>query len=814
MKKNKVLFKFNRKIFISIFLFVNIIIIFSSHSDELSIPSNLFYYQPAASVFGAEAIWNNPAALSEFRVSGFQLMADYSDGYFGKSWGAVLNREGMGFAYRKLYRPDGDDFKEYIISVGSPLGQNLNFGISYHSIKNLTFTGNEYSDNNFWDISFSGKLNNKFKWGAVISNLNHTKVNNIKTDREMRYSIAYRPLGNKITLAADMFLSTTTKLSNADYIYHAKAELIPGLYLNGYIDDNNNFELGIRANILKYFTGGRRLSDKNNNHIQSTVFFGAIDQRQPSIIKSPKRRLSVKLSGRPQENPTRAIIGKNQPSFLSMLLNIYRAADDPAIAEMVISFNRLKLGFSQAQELREAILFFKNKDKKITCHISYPNNIAYYIASVCNEILIPPVSQLNLTGLKAELTFYGKTLEKIGIKIELLKIGKYKTATETFTQATSSDENKEQINRLLDNLYHQFVNGIAQGRNLSLDSVKTIIDNGPYTSDEAIQYGLVDGLSYKDEMTANFLTKMPEISYHKYISDTLVNDNWQTVPTLAIISASGEVAFSSNKFSFFNSPTDVTPNLMKKAFQKTRLDPNIKGIIFRIDSPGGVALAGDEIYHEVSKTAREKMVVSSFGNLAASGGYYIAMPASYIFANPSTITGSIGIYGGKADFSGLHDKLNIGKELYVRGKNAGMLTNIRPFSNQEKEKYLSHLNSMYQHFLTLVSENRNLSVDSIDNLGRGQVWTGEEALSNGLVDKLGGIKETLDFTADRLGLKDYRIKIYPQKKTLFNFPGANLFKSFFSIFVKNKNGDNLLKQIIPDESFGLFTRLPYDIVIE
>ncbi|MEW6412679.1 MAG: signal peptide peptidase SppA [Candidatus Zixiibacteriota bacterium] len=793
-------------------IFVGAVATSTVRGERIEIPGGVFYYQPAASVFGSEATWVNPAALARYRVLGFQFMADYYDGNYAKSWGSVLSREALSIGYRTLHNPDGDNYKEYILAGSVPVGRQLSFGASY---RYFTDGPGIYDNRHFWNLGLLYQPDKRFSWAAVFSNLNRGKIDGVRTETEQRYSFAYRPLKDEITLAVDMFLSTKTRLSNADFVYQVEVTPLKGLYLNALIDDDRNFEIGVRANLLQYFVGSRRQSDSDGNHKGSTVFFGATSSRQPSIIEPKAKRLSVSLAGRPSENPPRPIIGKKQTSFLTTLLSIYRAAEDPYVGEMVLALDRLALGFGQAQELREAVKFFRGKGKAVTCHISYPNNIAYYIGSACDRILIPPVSQLNLVGLRAELTFYGGTLEKIGVRADLLRIGDYKSGAEPYTQTAASEENRQQVNRLLDDLFDQFVSGIAEGRAITIDSVKKLIDNGPFTSAQALEYGLVDGLSYRDELNSGVLTKMPEISLRKYVSDTVINDIWGVKPAIAVVVAEGDVAFDGEGVIPFEAESDVTPRKMAGAFTRTRKDQTIKGIIFRINSPGGFALAGEDVYREVERAADDKPMVVSMANVAASGGYYIAMPAKYLFANPASITGSIGIYGGKADLSGLYEKIGMGKELFVRGRFAGMLTTMRPFTPEEREKYFSSMNAMYQHFLELVSDNRNMSVDSVDNLSRGRVWTGREALGNGLVDRAGGIKQAIDFTAERVGLKDYRIEILPDKRPFIILPGISVLGDISRLLGlggarASEPGED--PSILATE--GILARLPFDIEIE
>ncbi|HKK20630.1 MAG TPA: S49 family peptidase, partial [candidate division Zixibacteria bacterium] len=360
----------------------------------------------------------------------------------------------------------------------------------------------------------------------------------------------------------------------------------------------------------------------------------------------------------------------------------------------------------------------------------------------------------------------------------------------------------------------QFVKGIAEGRHITADSVKTIINNGPFTSEEALSDGLVDGLSYYDELRDSLVQPMREIPVSLYVDDTLVNDSWKQVPTIAVVVADGEVSEENSSFSLLAGQSYVTPSKMKMAFAQAMTTPNVAGVVFRVNSPGGLALAGDKIFHDAGKVTEELPFVVSMSNIAASGGYYISMTADRIYANPATLTGSIGIFGGKADFSGFYKKIDLGKELFTRGKYAGMLSTMRPFTEDERDKYFSQLSAMYGHFVDLVSSNRNLPVDSVDNLGQGEEWTGREALVNGLVDSLGGIRESIAFTAHEIGASDYRVRLFPEKRPLFDLPGHSLVNLVASVFARNHSAASLADRIDLDGFEGMFTRVPYDLSIQ
>ncbi|MFZ5981083.1 MAG: S49 family peptidase, partial [Candidatus Zixiibacteriota bacterium] len=414
---------------------------------------------------------------------------------------------------------------------------------------------------------------------------------------------------------------------------------------NACFDSDKNFQIGFRTNLLRYFTGSRSTFNKHGDHQGTTIFAGATAMKQPSIIREPARRLTLGLSGSMSENPPRPFWGHKPTAFATIIVDLYRAAADPSISEMMLDLKGLSLGLGQAQELREAMTYFKSRGKHITCYLTAPNNIGYYIASAADRILIPPVCQLNLVGLRAELSFYAGTLEKLGARVDLMRIGDYKTASERFTQTAASEENREQVNRILDGIYNQFVSGIAEGRCISPDSVRNIIDNGPFTSAEALQYRLVDGLSYRDEVGKTFLSRMPEISFYRYHEDTLLNDDWRRPEVLAVVVADGDIAYDGRSLADFGGGTKATPRLLGQALERAVNTPEVKGIVLRVNSPGGLALAGEDIYRSAQIAADRKPLLVSMANVAASGGYYIAMSAERIYANPGTITGSIGIYG-------------------------------------------------------------------------------------------------------------------------------------------------------------------------
>ncbi len=799
-----------RKIFV-VGLWIASAAVSSSAGDRLPLPGGVFYYQPAGTVFGGEAIWTNPAGIGRYDADGFQVMADYFDGHVLKSRGFLVHRRGIGVAYRTIDGIKDSTIREWVFAVGAKLGAQVEWGGSFQWFKDGPAL---YDGRELWNIGILRRPGGPFSWGIVVGNLNRSKINGVRSETELRYSLGYRPLGDKLTLAADALLSTKTRFKNAEFVYHAEFTPSPGVFVSAYIDSHRNFEIGARVNLLRNFAGIKSGFSRSGKERGTTMFIGTTSVRQPSIISEPKTRLMIPLSAFGGENPVRPIFGKSPAPFSDLILALYRASEDRSVSEVVIVSDRFGYSFAQAQEVRQALKNLKQSGRKIIWFDASPGNLSYYVASVADRIVIPPVSQVNLIGLRAELTFYGGTLEKIGVKADLVRVGEYKSAAEAFTQSSASEENRRQENRLLDNLYAQLVNGIADGRHISSDSVRTLIDHGPYTCEEARTSGLVDALTYQEDLDAQLKPAMRTVGYARYVRDTITTGEWQAPATIAVVVADGEIVGRNDQGMPFSRDNTISVGLMRRAFEQARGNREVKGIVLRIDSPGGDALASDAIHHAIKKTGDETPVVVSMSGVAASGGYYIATPGTRVFASPATITGSIGIFGGKVDMSGLYQRIALGKELYTRGRFSGMLTTTRPFSDEERAKYMDQLKSFYDHFVELAAHRSSLSADSVDRLGRGQVWTGEEAKANGLVDELGGLWESLQYVQKKTGMNRYRIELYPRRRPLFVWPGRNLLSAALHLVIGGKAASDIEDLDSMPTDIRMMARLPYDLDIQ
>jgi protease-4 len=410
------------------------------------------------------------------------------------------------------------------------------------------------------------------------------------------------------------------------------------------------------------------------------------------------------------------------------------------------------VGWGKAEEIRDAITDFRTSGKPVYAYVEFGLNKEYYIATACDKIIVPPPGELFINGLAADVMFFRGSLDKLGIYPDIFQIGKYKSAGDTFTQKQMTDAHREFINSMLDDLYNRYVNAIAQARHKTPDEVRTLIDNAPYGAEKAKEAGLIDDTMYRDDVEKQF-KKM--LNYKD--TDTFIpvrNSEYRDVSPeslglnkgerIAVIYASGEIGSGSSQ----NSPSgdqSIGSDTVAKALNDAAADKTLKAIILRVDSPGGSGLASDIIWHAVEAANQKKPVVVSMSDVAASGGYYISASAAKIIAQPSTITGSIGVVAGKPVVKGFYDWLGISNEYVLRGKTAGMFRETEKFSDEERAKFEDWIKTTYyQDFVPKVAKGRNKDAQYIDSVAQGRVWTGAQARDRGLVDEFGGLDKAIE----------------------------------------------------------------------
>lgn len=459
---------------------------------------------------------------------------------------------------------------------------------------------------------------------------------------------------------------------------------------------------------------------------------------------------------------------------------------------VIFKIGNIGIGWGNLQELRTKLAQFRESDKEMIGYLEGGGNAEYLIASTMDRIVLMPAGSLNLTGLRSEILFYKGLLEKLDIEADMLSMGKFKSGVEPYIRDTMSDSFRESMTGLLNDLYTQMLEKIADGREgITPEKAAELIDQGPFTAHEAREMNLVDDLLYYDELLDTIKKaqdgeveivkpgekkrKMPDMNSFAGMMQlfSMFNPPQRAKrrpadKQLALIYASGPIL--PDLGSSFATMSMITPKSLTKAIQKARSDDSVKAVILRIDSPGGSAVASDLIWREVMLTQREKPVVVSMANVAASGGYYIAMAAGTIVAHPGTLTGSIGVYGGKLNMKGLYNKVGLTKQIITRGQNAGIYSDYGNFTPTERERVQKMMHTIYHDFVDKAAAGRNKTFEEIDKIAQGRVWTGKQAKEIGLIDELGGLNTAISIAKKEAGYTDqdkFYLMVLPEQKTFF-----------------------------------------------
>jgi protease IV len=484
------------------------------------------------------------------------------------------------------------------------------------------------------------------------------------------------------------------------------------------------------------------------------LLWAALRKGEPTIRDNSVLTLRVagSLPDYTPDDPFKKVFGGPDQSLTGLVMQFKKAKVDKRIKAILLDVNLSGVGWGKAEEIRDAITDFRSSGKPVYAYIELGLNKEYYIATACDKIIVPPPGELFINGLAADVMFFRGSLDKLGIYPDIYQIGKYKSAGDMFTQKEMTEAHREYINSMLDDLFNRYVTAIAQARHKTPEEVRALIDNAPYDAIKAKEAGLVDDSLYKDDVekqlkkllgykdTDSFVA-VRGADYRDVSPESLGLNKGERI---AVIYATGDIGSGSSE----NSPSgdqSIGSDTVAKALNDAAADKSIKAVVLRVDSPGGSGLASDIIWHAVEAANQKKPVVVSMGDVAASGGYYISASASRIIAQPSTITGSIGVVAGKPVMRGFYDWLGISNEYVLRGKTSGMFRATEKFSDEERVKFEEWIKTTYyRDFVPKVAKGRNKDTGFIDSVGQGRVWTGSQAKDRSLVDEFGGLDKAID----------------------------------------------------------------------
>ena len=502
------------------------------------------------------------------------------------------------------------------------------------------------------------------------------------------------------------------------------------------------------------------------------IFISILIPKQKEIIVKKNSILKINLDksilDRTSSNPLPSFDGLNISStdnieLKEILDNIDKAKFDKKISGIYLNLSGIKSGMSSVEEIRNKLLDFKTTGKFIYSYSEVYSQLSYYLSSVSDSVFLNPQGIVEFNGFSAGVVFYKDLLEKIGLEIQVIRHGKFKSAVEPYMYNGMSDENREQLEKMLNSMSNVINEGVSQQRNISLKRINEIINNLELNSSKACkQLNFIDDLKYEDEVITFLENKSKNIiDFNDYMNVT--SEKSVSQDKIAIIYATGPINSGKGSYNSIGSETTV------KAIRQANEDEKVKAIVLRVNSPGGSALASDIILRELNLAKQKKKIIVSMGDYAASGGYYISCNADKIIANNTTLTGSIGVFGIVPNTQKLlNEKIGVYIDTVNTHKYSDLGSGNRKLTKYELDVIQNSVEDVYETFITHVSKGRGISTVEVDKIGQGRVWSGVDALEIGLIDEIGGLEDAIESAAELSELEDYRIITLPNKKDEFD----------------------------------------------
>jgi len=707
---------------------------------------------------GVHVLYANAALMNFDRDPGYAVYYDTSSldrGLHSLTLATTGTGLGTGIAYRQVGN-DALDWWTVTSGASIRLAESLAFGTAVH------WQLPDGGDNNFvsWDFGLGWRPSPWLGFGASALNLG-SPAPDFGVVTRYGGGVAVRPFGDTVTMGVDWYGVAPPDTSLENHLQlTARVKPAKGLWLRGFADlpwsDPSAISAG-GAVELRFADLGLGVDARNN--ADGSVGGGGYITTIPKDdqLFQPGRDVAVfELDEAYPYNPRATFFSEGGEGYLTLLRRLHDAAGDPEVRGLVLELEQTPFSFAQIEELRGVIQEARANGKPVVGWLgSNTSNGAYLLATSCDRIYLHPASSLELVGLSAELQFFQGTLELAGVDAQYAKRAEYKSAPEQWTNTRSSGPAREEMNALLDDLYATLVGGIADGRGKTREDVAQLVDKGPFTAAEALANGLVDGLAYPDELERELRSSFPNgFNLKEGYGERPDTSGWEPQHAIAVVVVDGAITSGdSSSGGLFGGGSTGSKTVVKALDQARRADA-VRGVVLRVDSPGGSAFASDEIWHAVERLKEEgKPVIVSMGGYAASGGYYVSAGADTIYALPSTVTGSIGVYSGKFNAEDLFAKLKIQTEYFNRGRNASMYSMAKPFDEVEYAALDRLTGETYAQFKDRVGRGRHLNEAQVEAVARGRVWSGADAKEQGLVDEFGGFFDAVDRARDAAGMK-------------------------------------------------------------
>jgi protease IV len=725
-----------------------------------------------ATVTDAYALEANPAGLaflphSEMRILSTSNLHDEKKA--NASFRVALAwPETLTLAASASWLPQEDGQMRFVPGVGAGLRMGTSaLGVSW----------TEALDGDLWRFGYGVR---PFDWlSASVSALEFEKA---KSMNAIDLGLGIRPWGSdKFTLSTRWryleSLGIKSDEGRLDIESRIDIEPLDGIYISVSSDLHANVFAEFGLAFDKLSIGSALSLNQKSRHDAWMIDLAIHENPRPNLFTTAKvivAELSGDLQSDQSFSPFSLLGGHStdqSPGPLSVFLDSMAESED--IAGLFLKIGRLNIGWAKASELRRSIARLKKNKKRVDCYLFDGSDLGYFVASACDKVMAPPSLILNVDGLTAEASFVSDALADFGIEVDVVAAGKYKSAPEQLAKVGMSPPHREAVTAIIDSLYGALTDAIAQGRKLPPDAIATLIEQGTQTATEALDHKLLDHLAYSDEIETyvRLLYPVPlEFVRPSFARTGMTRPQWGARDRIAVVTIDAQITGGKSNDSPLGRSSGA--QTIVRALEIARLDASIRAVVLRVNSPGGDAFASDLIARSVRKLAEAKPVIASFGDVAASGGYYAAAPAHAIYAEATTITGSIGVFSVDISAEALRHRLGIGVEVIQRGspsQRSSML--LRP-NEAERKRAQREVKAIYNQFIKVVADGRGLKPEEVHEIAQGRVWTGEAAVKLRLVDKLGGLADAIRRAKSEAGLpSDQRLEVVQLPR-----PSSNLLK--------------------------------------
>lgn len=701
---------------------------------------------------GLHTFWSNPALLNFDRDGTAGLYTSWG-GDGSSQLAAAAAGGGLGLAAVRNANTEDDASWTFRGAASMRADDTASLGVAVNRTGDLTT----------WDFGLGLRPRPWLGIGATARELGGADDGVAGT---LGVGAAWRPLGDRVTAGVDWLgegvpgarahrLEASLRMRPARGTW-VRAWAAQGLTDTG--DQRVGASLELRAGDMAWGGHGGVDGTARGGAWVTTV------RGDDQLMRAHNEVARFALDGNDAYLPVGGLFGDAEEGWIGFLRRVRDASQDGAVRGLVLDIDVAPPSLAHVEELRGIVQTARDAGKPVVAYLREDTgNAAYLLAAGCDRVYLHPAGGLDLVGLQAEVQYLRGAMDMVGVGAQYAKRGQYKSAPEAYTETRSTDPARAQMDALLDDLYAQLVDGIARGRGKNPDEVKALVDGGPYTAAEAVAKGLVDGVAYPDELEARMAEVFPKD--HDVVDDYASErdgSGWAPSQVIAIVVVDGVIASGTSSPGGFLSGASTGADTIVAMLDEAREADAVKAVVLRVDSPGGSAFASDAIWRAVARVREAgKPVVVSMGAYAASGGYYVSAGADAIYALPGTVTGSIGIYGGKFNLAGVLDRLDVTTETWTRGRNAGMYSMARPFDEVEYAALDRVIAEGYRQFKEKVEKGRNMSPDKVEEVAQGHVWSGAAAKERGLVDQHGGIFDAVEDARARAGLtEDWSLVIY------------------------------------------------------